>query len=500
MAVIGIDFGTTQSKMACIDDFGRARSLVNSEGEEITPTVVSFEDNGDPIIGRQAANEALARPGTTFRDFKLKLGSKEVLYTSPTGEKYTATDLTELVLGKLKRDAQEGLGEEVKLVVISVPANFQDDQKSELLTAAKSAGLDVLSLIPEPTAAGVAYGLEKGQDQTVLISDLGGGTYDASIVRSKGERIEVLGTAGIADLGGRRYTEIIEAYSLDALARETGLRPNLQKDPALCHDLHDRAEQAKFALGVKGSAKLMLSAGGQYHTVELTREEFERAIANLICQIVEKAGELLKDCGLRKEDLDRILLVGGGNKIPSIKAAMEKAFGRPVAQDIDPIRAVAWGAAIQAAIEASKGTGSLTFRGRAIPAPKLNVQDVTAHGIGCCVDDPNLNEINAVIVQRHTPIPCEHEDLFRLKLPDQTDAHIRVLQGEEGEAAGKCLTIGELTLKGLPPDPKLPKRIHVVYRLDGNAMCSAEAEDLVSGKKTQMRFDYSRGVARASAG
>lgn len=500
MAVIGIDFGTTQSKAAVVCDAnGRVKTLPNAEGEDTTPTVVSFEQDGQPNVGREAANEALARPEHTLTDFKLELGSDKVLYTTASGKPYTATDCTALVLEKLKRDAEQLIGEAVTGAVVTVPANFQDDQKHALLQAAKQAGLDVLQLLHEPTSAAVAYGADKREDQTILVSDMGGGTYDASIVRCQEDRIDVLGTDGIPDLGGGKYSQVIQDYVLENLARTAGYHPDPEADLVFFQDLRDRAEQAKFTLSVKDRAKINLSAGGEYHTVELTRDEFDDMIAESNAQVVETCEGLLKDCGLNWETLDRALLVGGGSKVASVREAMEKAFGRPVSRDIDPLKAISYGAAIQAAVQASGSNGTVVYRGRALPAPKVTVRDVTAHAIGCCVEDPNLEEINAVIIPRHSSIPCEREDVFRLEFPDQAVASVQILQGDDGAPASGCLKIGELILENLPPDKNLPKRIRVLYKIDGNGMCTAYAEDLLSGKNAHMRFDYSRSVSKSTA-
>jgi molecular chaperone DnaK len=499
MTVIGIDFGTTASKMAVVDEFGRAKAIPNSELEETTPSVVSFENQEDPIVGRQAANEALARPEDTIWDFKLQLGSSAVLYETASDRQLTATDCAALVLAKLKENAEQFLGEEIAGAVISVPANFQDDQKHALLEAAKQAQINVLHLVHEPTAAAIAYGADKGRDSTILVSDMGGGTYDASIVRCEPDKIEVLGTDGIPDLGGRRYTRMIEEWALDEFIQSTGQRPDPSTDAAFFQDLRDRAEQAKTALSVKNKTTITLGAAGQYHPAKLARDKFVRMVEDLNRQMVAKCSDLLDQCHLTWKELDRVVLVGGGNKVPAVRQSVESMFGRPVSQDIDPLKAISYGAAIQAAVEASKGNGTFRFQGRAVPAPKVKVHDVTAHAIGCCVDDPNVADINAVIIPRHSPIPCEREDVFRLKLPDQTGASIQILQGEEGQPANQCLTIGELTLEELPADPELPKRIRVLYQVDDNGMCTAHAEDLVSGKKSQIQFDYSRGVSRATA-
>lgn len=499
MTVIGIDFGTTASKMAVNDEFGRAKAIPNSESEETTPSVVCFENKEEPIVGRHAANQALAHPEDTISHYKLNLGSDEPLYTTASRKKYTATDLTACTLEKLKGDAEQFLGEEVPAVVLSVPANFQDDQKHDLIEAAKQVNLDVLQLTHEPTAAAIAYGMEKGINSTFLLSDLGGGTYDASIVRVDGDHVHVLGTDGIPDLGGRKYTLAIEEWALDDLCRATKVRPDRAKDVVFFQDLRDRAEQAKMALSVRNKTTITLSAGGQYHSCDLSRDQFNDLVADLNRQMVEKCTDLLGQCSLAWEDLDRVLLVGGGNKVLSVRDSIAGAFGRTPSQDIDPLKAISFGAAIQAAIETSKATGKYYFKGRALPAPKMEVHDVTPHAIGCCIDDPNANEVNAVIIPRHSKIPCEREDLFRLKHPDQTTASVDILQGDDGQPACQCLKIGGLVLDDLPPDPSLPQRIRVVYQIDENGMCTAHAEDLVSGKKAKIRFDYSRGVNKAAA-
>ncbi|MCG3132879.1 MAG: Chaperone protein DnaK [Phycisphaerae bacterium] len=490
--VIGIDFGTTQSKMALLDEFGRAKSIRNAEGDEITPTVVTFEDGETPIVGMEAYRQALSQPQYTLMDFKLKLGSDEILYPSKSGKKYTAIDLTALVLSKLKRDAEAALGGSVNAAVLTCPANFQDHQRQALLDAAQRAGLEVKRLVPEPSAAALAYGLQRGSDQTFFVSDLGGGTFDATVARIQNQNLEVLGTSGLPQVGGRNFDHATIQHLLKEFESKAGFRPDGKQDMAFMEDVRERAEQAKVALASREKTTVTLGARGKYASIELTRATFEKLTAPLVAQTVGTCNDLLTLVGLSWEKIDKLIFVGGGSKAVGVKEAMEKASGRRISQDIDPLRAVAYGAAIQGAIEA----GGFVLDGRAIPAPKIQLSDVLAYAVGCMVDEPNLGFSNAVIVPRHSRIPSRQTRTFRLKDAAQVHAEIVLLQGNEGDPADQCLRLGQMELSDLPADASLPPRIEITLDFDKNGLCSASGKDTLSGKQNQMKIDYSKGVSR----
>lgn len=491
---IGIDFGTTNTEMAIVDEFGRAKPILNAEGEEITPTVVAFEDKETPIVGREASRLAIVLPQDTLVDFKLKLGCKEVLYTTASGRAYMADDLAAEVLRKIRRDAEEALGEKVTSVVITCPANFQADQREDLLQAAKKAGLNVTMLLGEPTAAAMAYGLNKSRAAaTIAVVDLGGGTFDLSIARISDKETLALGTSGIPVLGGRNFTQAIVKYALDEFEKQAGFRPDEKEDLTVLADLRERSEHAKATLAVKDKTVIPLGAKGQYVAIELTRATFEQLTQDLIRQITQTCEDLLKLVALTWMDIDKVLLVGGASRMPAVKAAVEQASGKSVNLDIDPLRAVSYGAALQAAAKA----GGFVLDGRAIPAPKLELQEVLGYSIGCMVDEPNRGFSQAVIVPRHSAIPSVHEAVFRLKHPEQTRADIRVMEGNEGDPAERCLILSEAILDDLPVDESLPPRLQFRAEVDVNAIIKVTAKDLISGKLVNMEIDYSRGLKKA---
>ncbi|MCK6464018.1 MAG: Hsp70 family protein [Phycisphaerae bacterium] len=489
MIVMGIDFGTTQSKMAVMDEFGRAKSIRNVEGDEITPTVVAFENGETPIVGIEAYRLALSQPEHTRMDFKLKLGADEVLYTTKSGKKHTATTLSSLVLAKLKCDAESALGESIHAVVLTCPANFQDHQRQALLDAAKLAGLEVRRLVPEPSAAAMAYGLQRS-DQTFFVFDLGGGTFDATVARIQGAKLDVLGTSGLPNVGGRNFDQILMERLLHEFEGKAGFAPDRSQDLAFFEDARERTEQAKVTLATREKTTVTLGARGKYASIEVTRDTFLRLTASLVEQAASACNDLLQLVGLSWSRIDKLLFVGGGSRAVGVKEAMEKASGQRVSQDIDPIRAVAFGAAIQGAIEA----GGFVLDGRAIPAPKLHLTDVTAYAIGCMVDDVHLGFSNAVIVPRHSRVPSRLTKTFKLKEPQQTHAEIVLLQGNEGDPADQCLRLGQMELSDLPAEPTMPPRIEVTLDFDKNGICSAFGKDTLSGKSTQMRIDYSKGL------
>ena len=499
MSVLGIDYGTTNIVAAIINQFGNVKVIPSAEGEDYIPSVFCFEDGEKPIVGREAENLRLAHPDSIISESKLNLGSSKVLHITKSGKTYTASDLAAVALTKVRKDCVLFLGEDVDGVVVSAPANFTDAQKQDLLNAAKKAGLKVLQLVNEPTAAAIAYSVEKGNDLKLMVVDLGGGTFDVSIAQCEDQSVKVLGTDGIADLGGRLFTKEIRDRVLTVLKDEIGFVPNPEIDHAFLQDLNDRAEQAKFSLGVKECTKITICANGKYQTVELTRDDFNEMISPFIEKMIAKCESLLQKCNLDWDSIDKVLLVGGGSKVPKIKEELELVYGRPVSQDIDGMKAIAFGAAIQAAVLAADEDGNVIYQGRAIPAPNVEIRDVTSHGIGCVVDDPNRNDICAIILPKHSPIPSQKEDCFRFKYPDQTAASIAIIQGEEGDLRSECEEIGEITLTDLPLDETLSERILVRYEIDKNGMCTAYAEDKISGKKADIQFDYSKRVNRASA-
>lgn len=499
MATIGIDLGTTNTVMSVVDEFGNAKVIPSSEGEPFIPTTITFENGEDPIVGREAVNQQLANPTHTFYEFKLLLALDDVQYTSKSGTEYTAKDFVAEVLKKVSRDCEQFLGEPVESAAISVPANFSDAEKKGLLDAAEQAGLTILQLVHEPTAAAIAYAVEKGRNEKVLVLDLGGGTFDVSIVECDDGSVNVLGTDGIADLGGRKFTHVIQDFVLSDLEKATGYVPGPDTEPAFFQDLRDRAEQAKYSLGVKRSTKITLSVNGSYHTVEITADEFNDMITPFTDQIVAKCESLLHDRDLDWESIDKVLLVGGGNKVPKVKEEIEKAYDRSVSQNIDAMKAISYGAAIQAAILSSDAYGHVIYQGRVIPAPKVNIRDVTSHGIGVVIDDANLSEVCAIILPKNTPIPSEKKDTFRFKLPEQNAASIDIIQGEEGQPRDECEQIGNITLDNLPLDASLPRRICVCYAIDKNGMCVAYATDEISGKKADLKFNYAKRINRAAA-
>ena len=401
-----------------------------------------------------------------------------------------------LVLGKLKRDAEETLGSPVESCVLTCPANSQDDFREKLLMAAEMVGLKASKLIPEPTSAALAYGLQHGIDQTVCVYDLGGGTYDNSVVDCISNRIDVLGTSGDPKLGGRDFDRGLSKFTVDEFEQQAGFRPNRKDDPAFDVDVWERTEQAKFALFARDKTTITLGARGQYATIEVTREKFKQLTEGLVRQTVDTCNDLLSLIGKQWSDIDKLLLVGGGSKAPGVKEAIEQASGLSASQDIDPLLAVSYGAAIQAAVEA----GGMVVDGRAIPAPNLKLQDVTAYAVGCTIDDMQRGmSACAVVLPRHSAVPSSHTKVFRLKFPDQTEAEIILLQGNDGEPADRCLELGRVTLKGLPADPTLPLRIEVSVDIDGNGMISARGTDKTSGKSVEMKIDYSRGISKGHA-
>ena len=488
---MGVDLGTSGCKVAFVDEFGRPQVIRSRDGEDVTPSVVAVDENGNLIVGSAAYRMLFSNPQRAVRDFKLKLGSREPVCTVD-GRSFTAKDMATALLSQLHTDAARALEHDVRICVLTHPANFMEDQKQDLLDAAREAGLDVRRLLPEPSAAALAFGLHRPTVGTILVFDLGGGTFDVSLAEFNGDEGRILGTAGEPALGGRDFDHCLMEYVLEGFEKQMGFRPDLDTERAVLADLVERCDSAKRTLATRPSTTVTIGSGGKYATVDVTRETFESLTAALVARAVQTCTDLL---ALKKMDwssIRQLVLVGGGSLIPGVKEAIERESGLRAVTAVDPLRAVSYGAAIQAAIE----VGGQVIDGRSIPAPRMAMKDVTTYDVGCIVDHPELGHRQTVIVPRHSTIPGTYSDCFRLKYPDQTQADFRFCQGNEGDPPDRCVDLGRIVLEDLPPDPSLPKRIHAEIVFDANAMVEARVTDRISGKSRQLTCDCRRLVTR----
>jgi len=495
MYPVGIDFGTTRSKVAHMDPSGKPNAILNERGEPYTPTVIYFSKSGEVLVGTDALEQGYVDPARCLRNFKLKLGTTDNLLGN--SQVVTATDAAAIVLKYLKKMAEKQLGIEVRECVLTCPANFLDDAKQALLEAADRAGLKVLKLVHEPTAAGFAHSLNKGSDTKYLVYDWGGGTFDVAVQHVQGTQITTLATEGVRKLGGNDLNECLKGRVMAEMQSRFGDVPTPEKDALFFMDLDQRVEAAKISLNNRKKVPIVVQHNGNQAIVEICQEEFHKDIEPLIQQSLDAVDKAIAAAGLTKDDIDHLVMVGGTSRIQHIQKRVADDTGLDPKTDVDPDKAIAYGAALSSIIELSNQGKTIRYRGQVIPAPEIFVRDVTAHGVGCCVVENSWirkSLRNAVIIEKNTPIPCRRSDQFYLEHEDQVDARIEILQGEPDADRDECLLIGEFALTNLPKEAVRTARILVEYVIDANGMVTATATDKVSGKQQTVSVDYKKGI------
>lgn len=494
--VIGIDIGTGRLKLGYIDPSGVAAMVPNARGEMFTPSAVYIPTSGPPLVGTDAIEQGFLDPDGYIGAFKLKLGTTDsLLERAPV----TATDAAAISIAQLKEDAERHLGIQVDEAVITHPANWRNDQQQALVEAFDRSGITVIRQVPEPTAAGFAYALDKTGGETVIaVYDLGAGTFDASVLKVDGARVEVLATEGVPQLGGNDFDAILSEQVYAAIERQCGQRPGDGPDDRLTRlDIQRRVETAKFSLGKQAQVPIVVSYAGQQVIVKVEQAEFHTAIQPLVRRSIEALQAAIQAAGLTNDQIDRLILVGGGSRQPYIQSCVADATSMRPATDIDPDKAVVFGAAWAGVAELKRQGRSASLRGQVIPAPAAFVQEVTAHAVGCAVlerSNQGRRMTLSEIVPKHTRIPCAKTDRFFLESESQTQAKIEILQGVAGAEYDDCLSIGELLLDGLPTESTRSQRIEVRYEIDADGMITATATDAVSGKRETVSVDYKRGI------
>ncbi len=494
--MIGFDIGTTRSKVATVDRSGKPVIVSNARGEQTTPSAVYVSTTDEILVGSDAREQGVVDPARYAANFKLDLGGVESLFAD--GPAFTPTDAVAAQIAVLKQDVEKSTGIQVTQAVATCPANFRDDAKQALLEAFKRNGIKVLRLIPEPTAAGYAYALDRGgSNSTFLIYDFGGGTFDVSIIRLEGSQFTVLSTEGIPTLGGNDISRCIESRVLDDVEAACGRRPCREDDGLFFLDLDQRIETAKISLGKQKEVPIVASFVGQQTIVKITQVEFHASIDSLIGQSLDATDRAIVAAGLTIDAIDRLVMVGGTSRLPHIQERVADHTGLVPRTDIDPDKAIAYGAALACVAEMDKNGQAATIHGQVIPAPELFVQDVTAHDVGCSAlihDGPKQRLVNAVIIPKNTAIPCQKTDHFYLESEEQTRAKVEILQGEGRANRDDCLVIGEIILDNLPTETVQSQRICVQYTIDANGMVTATATDKVSGISRTVSVDYKKGI------
>ncbi|WP_124726336.1 Hsp70 family protein [Staphylospora marina] len=472
--VVGIDLGTTYSAIAVVNNYGKPEILANREGDRITPSVVLFDGN-DVIVGSVAKRSAVASPFNVVQFIKRQIGDKTWRFRTENQEDYTPEEISAMILRRLKEDAERMLGEKVEDAVITVPAYFDDAQRKATQDAGRIAGLNVLRIINEPTAAALAYGLERMDvTQNLLVYDLGGGTFDVTIMRLSPEGLRVLSTGGARDLGGFDWDNVIMNYLNEEFKKQGG--PDMLDDPMLEQDLRDRAEIAKKSLSVRDRTHVFLSAGGVNATVPLTLAKFDELTAPLLNRTRRIMEFVLEDAGLQWKDIDRVLLVGGSTRMKQVPAMIEEVTGIKPSFDVNPDEVVAQGAAIQAAILAIREGKASSHLVQSFPM--IEVQDVNSHSMGVVALDENGREFNSIVLKKDTVIPSRVSGHYTTTVDHQSKLHLQVTEGEDTD-----LDYVKIVGEGMIDLPKYPKGapLEVIFEYDSDGIIHISVIDSTAG-------------------
>ncbi len=476
--IIGIDLGTTNSCVSVMEG-GEAVVITNAEGARTTPSVVAFTKTGERLIGQVAKRQAITNPDKTIISIKRDMGTDRKVDID--GKKYTPQEISAMVLSKLKEDAESYLGEAVSQAVITVPAYFSDSQRQATKDAGKIAGLEVLRIINEPTAAALAYGMDKDTAQKIMVYDLGGGTFDVSILEIDDGLFEVLATGGNTRLGGDDFDEKIMNYLIEEFKKESGI--DLSGDKIAMQRLKEAAEKAKIELSGVTTSNINLpfitadATGPKHLDVTLSRSKFDELTADLVEKTMEPTRKAIQDAGISASEIDKVLLVGGSSRIPAVQEAVKNFIGKEPHKGINPDECVAMGAAIQGGVLGGDVKGVVLL-------------DVTPLSLGI----ETLGGVCTKLIERNTTIPTKKTQVFSTAADNQTSVEIHVLQGER-EMAAYNKSLGRFSLSGIAPAPRGVPQIEVSFDIDANGIVKVAAKDMATGNAQDITITASTNLS-----